>query len=424
MTGAVCAPHLPPPAPILHKDVRSRIAIPLTTPAAPSPNAVSAWRLAALNLLVFAPVGLQLPFLSLWYASIGFGAEAIAILQGATPLARFVSNLLIPPIADRRGNAPLLLALCALGGMAGFCLAGLHHAFWWVFACIVAATFAQGPMIALGDSMTLREARRRVVAGERPLDYGAIRGFGSVGVLALMAVGGWLVAPFAPQDIVFVIAGSMALVALGIVALSPRARASGDPAQRVAPERIARPGLVALVVVGAALIQSSHAMVYTFGSIAFREAGYSDVMIGLLWAVGVATEIVFFVVAGRRLGGAGAAYAFLVLGAVSAIVRWIAMSFALPTPLLFLVQGLHAATFASTHLGAVFALTRLVGETRRAQAQGWISGVNALVYAATAISCGFLWNAFGPRAYLAMAGVAAAGLALVAIAALDRRKDM
>lgn len=396
----------------------------MTTPLPASPHAVSAWRLAALNLLVFAPVGLQLPFLSLWYASIGFGAEAIAILQGATPLARFASNLLVPPIADRRGNAPLLLALCALGGMAGFCFAGLSHSFWWVFACIVAATFAQGPMIALGDSMTLREARRRVVAGERALDYGAIRGFGSVGVLALMAVGGWLVGPFAPQDIVFVIAASMAAVTLGIVALSPRSKGAGGAAQTTKPEKIARPGLVAIVVLGAALIQSSHAMVYTFGSIAFRAAGYSDVMIGLLWAIGVATEIIFFVVAGRRFGGANAAYLFLMLGGGSAILRWIAMSFALPTPLLFLVQGLHATTFASTHLGAVFALTRLVGETRRAQAQGWISGVNALVYAATAISCGFLWNALGQQAYLAMAGVAAAGLVLVTVAALDPRKDM
>ena len=130
----------------------------MNKPAAVSPNAVSAWRLAALNLLVFAPVGLQLPFLSLWYAGIGFGAEAIAILQGATPLARFVSNLLVPPVADRRGNAPCCWR-SALGGMAGFAFAGLHHSFWWVFACIVAATFAQGPMIALGDSMTLREAR-------------------------------------------------------------------------------------------------------------------------------------------------------------------------------------------------------------------------------------------------------------------------
>ena len=55
--------------------------------AAPNTGA-SASRLAALNLLVFAPIGVQLPFLPLWYASIGFAAESIAPIQGATPIAR------------------------------------------------------------------------------------------------------------------------------------------------------------------------------------------------------------------------------------------------------------------------------------------------------------------------------------------------
>jgi MFS transporter, PPP family, 3-phenylpropionic acid transporter len=383
-----------------------------------------AWRLAALNLLVFAPIGVQLPFLSLWYASIGFGAEAIATIQGATPLARFVANLMIPPVADRRGNAPLLLALCALGATAGFAFAGLHRGFWFVFVCIVAGTFAQGPMVALGDSMVLREARRRVVAGERALDYGLIRGIGSGGVLGLMVVGGWLVGLFPPDDMIFVIAAVIGATLLGILALSPRTPPAVGGAAAIPREKIARPGLVALVVLGAALIQASHAMIYTFGSIAFRAQGYSDVVIGLLWAIGVATEVAFFVLMSRRLGGANGAYLFLIIGGASAILRWSLMALPLSTPILFCVQAMHATTFASTHLGSVYALTRLVGETRRAQAQGWISGVNALTYSATAIGCGFLWNAFGSHAYLAMAGVAGAGVALVAVAALDRRKDM
>ena len=389
-----------------------------------SPHPVAAWRLAVLNLLVFAPVGVQLPFLSLWYASIGFAPEAIAMIQGATPIARFVSNLIVPPVADRRGDAPLLLALCAAGGATGFALAGLHTGFWWVFAMIVAATFAQGPMIALGDSMTLREARRRVVAGEKPLDYGRVRGAGSVGVLVLMVFGGWLVGLFAAVDMIFVIAAVVGATLVGILALSPRGVPSAVAPPKISREKIARPGVVALVVFGASLVQASHAMVYTFGSIAFRAQGYDDVVIGLLWAAGVAAEILFFVIASRRLGGANGAYLFLAIGGGAATLRWIAMSFVLPTPLLFLVQSMHAMTFASTHLGSVYALTRLVGETRRAQAQGWIAGVNALTYAATTIGCGFLWNSFGERAYFVMAGVAAAGLVLVTFAALDPRKDM
>ena len=384
---------------------------------------VSAGRLAGLNLLIFAPVGVQLPFTSLWYASIGFGAEAIALIQGATPIARFVSNLVIPPIADRRGNAARLLAACAIGATIFFCAAGLYPKFWFVFACVVAAVFAQGPMVALGDSMVLREARRRVVEGDRPLDYGAIRGIGSISVLLLMIVSGWFVGLLPPDMMIFIIAFVIAATVPGILALAPPTPPAVKHAAAWSREKIARPGLVALVVSGAALIQASHAMVYTFGSIAFRQQGFSDVMIGLLWAAGVLTEVAFFVLS-SRFGGAARAYAFLLAGGGFAVLRWLMMTTSLPLGVLFLAQAMHAATFAATHLGAVFALTRLVGESRRAQAQGWISGVNALIYAAVTIGSGEMWGRYGVAGYYGMAAVAAAGVVLVAIAALDRRKDM
>lgn len=388
----------------------------------PRPSASSS-RLAALNMLVFAPIGVQLPFLPLWYASVGLGADAIALIQGATPIARFLSNLLVPPLADRHGGAARLLALCALAMTLGSLAAGFAQpAFWPIFVFIVVSAFGQGPMIALADSIVLREARRRVLAGERPLDYGVVRGAGSFSVLALMATGGWFVGLFPAPTIVFVIAGVMAAIVPAIYLLTPGEPADAQGARAMPRESVATPGLVALIVIGAALIQASHALVYTFGSIAFRDMGHGNGVIGLLWAIGVATEIVFFVVS-NRFGGASRAYGLLIAGGVFAALRWLLMSFATSTPLLFFGQALHAVSFASTHLGAVYALTRLVGETRRAQAQGWISGANALSTAAAATICGPLWKNFGLHAYFAMAMIATVGLALVIRAALDPRKD-
>lgn len=385
---------------------------------------ISARRLAALNLLVFAPIGVQLPFLSLWYASVGFAPEAIALIQGATPVARFLSNLLVPPIADRRGGAARLLALCAAGMTLGSLAAGLvPPAFWVVFLCIVGGAFAQGPMIALADSVVLREARRRALAGERPLDYGAVRGAGSFSVLFLMVAGGWAAGLFPPDAMIFVIAGVMATTVPAILLLAPSDAKPRDRAARPSREKIAHPRLIAIVVMGAALIQASHALIYTFGSIAFRAQGHSDAVIGLLWAIGVATEIVFFLASNRWFGGAARAYGLLALGGIFAVLRWLLMASAIDIGLMFLGQALHAFSFAATHLGSVYALTRLVGETRRAQAQGWIAGANALTTASVAVLCGPLWKHSGLHAYFAMAVVAAFGLALVLVASLDPRKD-
>lgn len=386
-------------------------------------SGASAPRLAALNLLVFAPIGVQLPFLSLWYSSIGFAAESIALVNGATPIARFLSNFIIPPLADRHGNTARLLALCG-GGMtlAALCAGLVQPTYVLVFLCIVLSAFGQGPMIALTDSIVLREARRRVVAGERPLDYGVVRGAGSLSVLALMAVGGWFVGLFPPDAMIFVIAGVMALATVGVILLAPKDTRATDGATAPLREKIARPRVVALVVMAAALIQASHAVVYTFGSIAFRAQGHGDFAIGLLWAIGVATEIAFFV-GSNRFGGARRAYGLLIAGALVAILRWLIMASTASTALVVFAQALHAFSFAATHLGSIFALTHLVGETRRAQAQGWISGANALTTALVSVLSGPLWNAYGLHAYLFMCGVAASGLALAIAAAVDPRRD-
>ena len=390
--------------------------------AAPNTGA-SASRLAALNLLVFAPIGVQLPFLPLWYASIGFAAESIALIQGATPIARFLAKFLVPPLADRKGAAARLLALCGVAMTVASLAAGLvQPAYTLVFLCIVASAFGQGPMIALTDAIVLREARRRVVAGERLLDYGLVRGAGSVSVLALMMAGGWFVGLFPRDTMIFIISGVMALATAGVFALAPKDSRAAGAGGAIKLERIARPRVVVLVVFAAGLIQASHAVVYTFGSIAFRAQGHSDLMIGLLWAVGVATEIAFFL-ASNRFGGASRAYGLLIAGALFAILRWLVMASTTSTALVFLAQALHAFSFAATHLGSIFALTRLVGETRRAQAQGWISGANALTTAVVSVLSGPLWKAYGLHAYFFMCGVAALGLTLAVLAALDPRKD-
>ncbi len=84
---------------------------------------------------------------------------------------------------------------------------------------------------------------------------------------------------------------------------------------------------LAMVGIGAAaLIQASHAEVYSFATIQWREAGLSGDLISAAWATGVASESFLFVVAARRFTTDRSAVAFLFLGAVGATLRWIAMS--------------------------------------------------------------------------------------------------
>jgi PPP family 3-phenylpropionic acid transporter len=238
----------------------------------------------------------------------------------------------------------------------------------------------------------------------------------------MMVVGGQAVGVLPREAIVWLLAGTAlvtTIVARQCARRLPR-NAAGLLASATLAGRIPRPAAIALLALAAATIQASHALLYVFASLQWRSEGVSDGFIGLLWAAGVATETLFFLLLGPRLGNSHA-FALLVIGGMVAIFRWLCMA-AEPSPgALLALQMLHGATYGATQLGAVYLLSRLAGPQRRAQAQGWLSAAGALSLATASFWSGYLQVEFGRGAYLFMAGIALAGLSLAAIAALVLR---
>jgi len=76
-----------------------------------------------------------------------------------------------------------------------------------------------------------------------------------------------------------------------------------------------------LFVASGAALQSSHQLYYGFGTLYWRELGFSDPVIGVLWAEGVVAEIVLFWLSAplvARIGPLG----LMALGGVAGILRW------------------------------------------------------------------------------------------------------
>lgn len=382
------------------------------------PPPVEEWRLNACAFFIFAPIGVQLPFFPLWIAHKGFSPTLIATLVGLSQVVRFLANLAVPPLADRTDTATVLLLSAAVAFLAqSLCALPLGVA--WIFALWLLASAGQAPLMPLQDSIILREVRQREIAGAPPLHYGRVRSYGSASVLILMLAGGALAAVTPPDALIAIIAGSSAAAVGAIAFFMPRERGSGvaDP-RPVATAGGTNRGLLALVIAGGAAVQASHAMVYTFGSIGWRQAGYGDAAIGALWAAGVATEVAFFAFANRLARGRDLSFVFLIGGASIALVRWLVMA-TQPGPLTLLVaQFAHAGSFAATYLGTVTALSRLAGEGRRAKVQGWVSGATSLSLAAATVVCGPLWAAYEWRGYLFVAALAGVGLVCAVAAAL------
>lgn len=176
----------------------------------------------------------------------------------------------------------------------------------------------------------------------------------------------------------------------------------------------------AIFMATVAFLQASHAVMYAYGSIHWRDLGVSEATIGALWAASVGAEILFMLTVGTaviaRMGPVGA----LALSGIGGVVRW-GMMMTDPTGVwLWPIQGLHTLTFATGHLGAIAFITRAVPERYAAAAQGAtgamaVGGVMALGMALSAM----LYPALGGRTY--GLGVASSALGLVFCLWLARR---
>ena len=169
------------------------------------------------------------------------------------------------------------------------------------------------------------------------------------------------------------------------------------------------------VTVAVSLIQSSHAVYYGFSALAWAGAGLDGGVIGVLWALMVVGEIILFAFA-RRLPPWLGPIPLIGIGAAGAVVRWSVMALDPPVVLLPLLQGLHALSFAATHLGSTYFVARAAPEGLGATAQGYFSLVLSLTMAGFMAMSGWLFAAYGARAYAAMALAAAVGGLLVIVA--------
>ncbi|HZK91937.1 MAG TPA: MFS transporter [Stellaceae bacterium] len=372
-------------------------------------------RLGAYYAAIFLIVGVKTPFWPVFLSGRGLGAHEIAFLFAAAIWVNVVATPAIGALADRLGRRRAVMIVLAGTAIAGY--AGLWNAygFWALLALaltLVAAT-GQSAIMPLGDSITLAAVR------DIGIDYGRVRVWGSVTfILAAIASGVFLARPLGERPaanavLALVLAASMVLlVACIAVPAAPREKAA--PARWAALGALAGNRRFWQFVAATAAIQASHQVYYGFGTLYWRSLGFSDAVIGVLWAEGVVAEILLFW-QGRRLLARLGPLGLMMTGATAGIVRWGLMGLVPGLLPAFALQPLHALTFGATHLGAMNFLSRTVPPGAAASAQALYSGASAGIGSGVVmLGAGALYSAYGGGAYLFMAALSAIGLAGVA----------
>jgi PPP family 3-phenylpropionic acid transporter len=373
-------------------------------------------RLALFYGAFFVYLGLSMPFVPAWLAAKGLDAREIGIVLAAPMVVRVIAVPLATRIADRFGVLRRALIAASLASVLGFALVGAVSGFVAILAAYALATAVLAPVLPFADALALRGLRKRTAS------YGSVRLWGSVTFIVANVAGGLLLARLGAANVIWAVVAALGLgaaAALGLEPLAPEAGETGD-ARRPAESPWRSPAFVA-VVLGASLIQASHAVMYGFATLQWSARGISGPAIGLLWAIGVVAEVALFALSSRLVGWFGA-IGLILLGGLGGVVRWTAMAFDPPTAALPLLQALHALSFAATHLGTMHYLAQ-AAPARGATAQGDFVALMGIVFAVAMGLSGGLVEAYGSRAYGAMAAAAAVGTVLAAWALVRRHRE-
>jgi PPP family 3-phenylpropionic acid transporter len=358
----------------------------------------------------FLVVGIQLPFWPVWLAGRGLDVHQIALVFAAAIWAKVIATPLLGALADRLGRRRAVMIALALSACAAY--AGLWSitGFEAILALNLVAGMAQSALMPLGDSITLAAVR------DDGLDYGRVRVWGSVSFI-LAAIGSGAALANIPRgaqgdnQVLFLVLAASAVLLVACVGIPRAARSALALRSRwAALGRLAADRRFWLFVVSAAALQSSHQLYYGFGTLYWQGLGYSDTVIGILWAEGVVAEIVLFWYSApfvARLGPLG----LMALGGVAGIVRWSLMGVMPGLAAAAVLQLLHALTFGASHLGAMHFMAKSVPPGAAASAQSLYAALSAgLGSGLVMLVAGALYAAYGGQAYPFMALLSAAGL--------------
>jgi len=367
-------------------------------------------RLGLFYSAIFVGTGASSPYMPVWFAHHGLSGAQIGLILSLPMLARAFTAPLLAVWADSFKLRRTALCFLSVGVAVVYLLMALPLGFAGWLLVWFAASSAFSTISPLTDVIVLNRARRD------GFNYGWPRGIGSVAFIVANVVMGAVLTWGSPDLVLVWITAAVSLTALAARFLLPPDPVHEEGYVAKAADRFAGvsgllrdPGFMTAVI-AAGLIQSAHAFYYSFSTLVWKQQGVPESMTGILWATGVAAEVLFmwFMEPWRRRIGPRN---LLVMGAVAAIVRWTALAVAPPLWLIFPLQILHVLTYAATFLASLQLVERLSTPQNASAAQALNSALSAgMLMGVATMASGPLFDRFGAQGYFLMAAMSLAGL--------------
>jgi len=387
--------------------------------AAFSRSASPELRASLFQFTVYIPGGVASVFLGIWLSEHGIPADQIGVINALPTLCLLLLNIIVGRVADKADDWRSALIVISLASALAPLPLFLVSEFWGIMSVWALCATSNGLVAPVIDAATVRMTRRNGT------DFGVIRAWATVGYV--FAAGG--------LGLFLNVLGSGAFVGLYVVTvvvratlafLLPRFRApapkatlaNSDPAIVAQPSRL-RDSLklwFVLPLLAFALVNSSNALIGSFGALLWHENGIPSYFLGpLLGLAAVGEAILMF--AWRRFGGRVTARNMILAAALAGLVRFTVMAFNPPVEVLFFTQLLHAFSFGMGYFGVVHFIANWTNEANAAEAQGFANMLNMAMAMTALIVFGVLMEFFGAAAffYSTITSLAAIGCVLLSL---------
>jgi PPP family 3-phenylpropionic acid transporter len=378
--------------------------------------APSAAPIAAYYLVMCGAMGLYLPYLSLYLASVGLSDGAAMQVQAIIPFM----SLFVPPLlgllADARDARVWLLRGLSAAGAVTFAALGLAGANLAAIAAVLAAfALARSPLIALTDATAHEHVRQH--GGS----YGRLRTWGSLGFLVCALLAGELYDATSIRMVVWATTAAfvvLAVCARGMPAATPRREVGVLDEVR----RLLRTRALWLLLVAVAIGQIAAVWYDTALALHLARLGYGKDFTGLVIAVGVGAETALIAVSASILARFRVEQTLIAAFAI-AVARWLVLAMATSRVVIVLQAPLHAFSFGLYWVSATTLIREYAGPRAAAAGQGLLTAAVAVGSILGNLNGGALLERGGGRLlYSVAAGVSAVAAVFAALHAIALRR--
>lgn len=289
--------------------------------------------------------GFILPFVNLFYVSLGFSGKQIGIITSASAIVGMIASPIWVSTVKRHPLAQRILQGAIILGAIGYYLIGRQTHYLAVIFIVCLHALASSGVMPLSDSMAVTVSR------ESGKGYGSVRAWASLGWIICLLSSGQLVgrfgyiAGFIGVSVMWMIAAVMVYLIQPHHFSSQGLSDQPRPDLRLAVKRVFQDRTLMGLAAALVFIGFLNSAVLQFENVFLAELGASKQLISVAGILSAVVELPFMIYADRILHRVGA-HRLLITALLMTLVQRMAVFFFPYIPTIMLVRFVGGVAFS------------------------------------------------------------------------------